>query len=60
MVGDQSGYLRVPIKTADLLGLIALEVGYQVIDSVRWREPWAGKASSGLAENILILRKPTD
>jgi DNA methylase len=57
VVGDQAGYLRVHIRTADILATIAKRVGYKVIDVVQWREAFLS-ASRPRHENILIIQKP--
>ena len=59
VLGDQAGYLRVHIRTADILAKIAEQVGYKVVEILRWRE--ASVASSKPThEKILIIQKPED
>jgi hypothetical protein len=57
VVGDQSSYLQVPIKTADILATFAEETGYKVIDVRHWRDRTSRSASKTIGEHILIMRK---
>ena len=57
VVGDQSSYLQVHIPTAKILGEIADELGYQVVEISPWRTTWATRTSKKLNENILIFKK---
>jgi hypothetical protein len=58
VVGDQASYLRVMIRTGQLLGKIALSLGYHVegIDLFRTRLATATKEQ--LREEVLVLRWP--
>ena len=58
VVGDQASYLRVLIRTGQLLAQIAEELGYEVerIDLFRTRFATATKAE--LREEVLVLRWP--
>ena len=56
VVGDQSSYLQVPIETAKILGSIAEEVGYTLIEIRHWRDRQSSVTSKTIRENILILR----
>jgi hypothetical protein len=58
VVGDQSSYLQVHIPTAKILAEIAVEVGYEYMETKRWRTSWSSKTSKKVNENILVLRKP--
>jgi SAM-dependent methyltransferase len=58
VVGDQAAYLRVPIRTAILLGETAESVGFKVDEIKLWRRRFATGISSYLDENILLLQKP--
>jgi DNA methylase len=58
VVGDQAAYLRVPIRTAVLLGETAESVGFKVDEIRLWRRRFATGISDYLDENILFLRKP--
>lgn len=55
VVGDQGSYYKIPIRTAELLGIIAEDVGYKVdrIDTFRTR--FATGSGEYLNENVLIL-----
>jgi hypothetical protein len=57
VVGDQAAYLRVPIRTAVLLGQTAESVGFKVDEIRLWRRRFATGISDYLDENILILTK---
>lgn len=57
VVGDQSSYLQVPIKTAKILGSIATEVGYDLVEIRHWRNRQSTATSKVIVENILILRR---
>ena len=56
VVGDQASYLRVLIRTAPLLGIIAESLGYQVesIDLFRTRAATATREQ--LREEVLVLK----
>ena len=58
VVGDQAAYVRIPIRTAVLLGETAESVGFQVDEIKLWRRRFATGISDYLDENILILNKP--
>jgi len=58
VVGDQAAYLRIPIRTAVLLGETAESVGFRVLDVYPWRRRWATGISDFLEENILIVSRP--
>ena len=57
VVGDQAAYLRIPIRTAVLLGETAESVGFKVDEIRLWRRRFATGISDYLDENILILTK---
>jgi hypothetical protein len=58
VVGDQAAYLRIPIRTAVLLGEVAESVGFEIDEIKLWRRRWSTGISNYLDENILFLRKP--
>ena len=58
VVGDQATYMRIPIKTAQLLGMVAEHAGFKVKEIKPWRRRWATGLGAFLDENILILDKP--
>jgi SAM-dependent methyltransferase len=57
VVGDQSSYLQVPIRTATILGGIAESTGYRVLETRHWRDRQSSTTSKVISENILILRR---
>jgi hypothetical protein len=58
VVGDQSSYLRIPIPTAKILRDIAVEAGFEHVETRRWRRRWSTSSNKFVAENVLILRVP--
>jgi DNA methylase len=57
VVGDQAAYLRVPIRTASLLGDVAESAGFKVIEIKLWRRRFSTGIADYLDENILFLEK---
>lgn len=58
VVGDQSSYLRVHIPTAEILGELAKEVGFQRVKITHWRSRRSTTTSKRINENILTMEKP--
>ena len=58
VVGDQASYLRVMIRTADLLADIAAGLGYEVLGKDLFRMRAATATRSQLNEEVLLLRWP--
>ena len=58
VVGDQASYLRVMIRTADLLADIAAGLGYVVVGKDLFRTRAATATRSQLNEEVLVLRWP--
>ena len=58
VVGDQASYLRVMIRTADLLADIAEGLGYEVLGKGLFRTRAATATRSELNEEVLVLRWP--
>ena len=58
VVGDQSSYLQVHIPTAKLLASLAVECGFEHIETRHWRHRWSTTMSRQISENILLLRAP--
>ena len=58
VVGDQASYLRVMIRTADLLADIASGLGYEVVGKDLFRTRAATATRSQLNEEVLLLRWP--
>ena len=59
VVGDQMSYFRIHIRTAELLADVAVKVGYQVEGIELWRTRRSTRTRLDLAENVLILRRPS-
>lgn len=55
VVGDQASYLRVMIKTGELLAEIAESLGYKVVDIELFRTRFATASKAELREEVLIL-----
>lgn len=55
VVGDQASYLRVMIKTGELLAEIAENLGYRVLDLELFRKRFATASKEELREEVLIL-----
>lgn len=58
VVGDQASYLRVMIRTGQLLADIAKSLGYELVDLDLFRTRLATATREQLREEILILRWP--
>ena len=58
VVGDQASYLRVMIRTGELLGLAAERLGYQVVRRDLFRTRHATATGAQLREEVLVLRWP--
>ena len=58
VVGDQASYLRVMIRTGQLLAGIAESLGYEVIDLDLFRTRLATATREHLREEVLLLRWP--
>ena len=58
VIGDQSSYLQIPIPTAKIMRDIAVEAGFEHIETRRWRRRWSTSSNESVAENVLILRVP--
>lgn len=56
VVGDQASYLRVMIRTGNILGDIAKELGYEVVRSDLFRTRLATVTKEQLREEVVILR----
>ena len=55
VVGDQASYLRVMIRTGQILATIAEELGYRVLDLDLFRTRMATATREQLREEVLIL-----
>ncbi|MEW6412779.1 MAG: DNA methyltransferase [Candidatus Zixiibacteriota bacterium] len=58
VVGDQASYLRVMIRTGQLLGEIAESLGYEVTDIDLFRTRLSTTTGEQLREEVLLLRWP--
>lgn len=56
VVGDQASYLRVMIKTGELLAEIANDLGYKVLDIELFRTRFATASKQELREEAVILQ----
>jgi hypothetical protein len=56
VVGDQASYLRVMIRTGQLLGDIAKSLGYEVLGIDLFRTRLATATKEQLREEVLLLR----
>jgi hypothetical protein len=58
VVGDQASYLRVMIRTGELLADIATSLGYEVIGIDLFRTRLATATRDQLREEVVLLRWP--
>ena len=58
VVGDQASYLRVMIRTGQLLADIAVSLGYEVQSLDLFRERLSTATKQQLREEVLVLRWP--
>ncbi|MHB9038354.1 MAG: DNA methyltransferase [Armatimonadota bacterium] len=58
VVGDQASYLRVMIRTGQILARIAESLGYEVMGIDLFRTRLATKTKEQLREEVLLLRWP--
>jgi tRNA G10 N-methylase Trm11 len=58
VVGDQASYLRVMIRTGQILGDLAKSAGYEVEGLDLFRTRYASATSDQLREEVLLLRWP--
>ena len=60
LVGDQASYLRVMIRTGQLLAEIAQTLGYEVVDLELFRTRISTATRSQLREEVLLLKWPNE
>lgn len=60
VVGDQASYLRVMIRTGQILGNIAVKLGYELVGIDLFRTRLATATKEQLREEVVILRWPGD
>lgn len=58
VVGDQASYLRVMIRTGELLASIAEDLGYDVISRDIFRTRFSTATQEELNEEVLVLKWP--
>lgn len=58
VVGDQASYLRIMIRTGQLLGEIAEDLGYELVRIDLFRTRFSTATKSDLNEEVVILRWP--
>lgn len=58
VVGDQASYLRVMIRTGQMLADIALSLGYEVVGVDLFRTRLATATKEQLREEVVVLRWP--
>ena len=58
VVGDQASYLRIMIRTGQLLAELAKSVGYEVVDIDLFRTRLATATRDQLREEVVVLRWP--
>ena len=58
VVGDQASYLRVMIRTGQLLAEIAQHLGYELIRIDLFRTRYATATRENLREEVVVLRWP--
>lgn len=55
VVGDQASYLRVMIRTGQLLAEVSESLGYKVVDLELFRTRFATRSKEELREEVLVL-----
>jgi hypothetical protein len=58
VVGDQASYLRIMIRTGQLLASIAKSLGYEVVGIDLFRTRLATATREQLREEVVVLRWP--
>ena len=58
VVGDQASYLRVMIRTGQILGDIATSLGYELTGIDLFRTRLATATKDQLREEVVVLRWP--
>lgn len=56
VVGDQASYLRVMIRTGELLGMIAESLGYELVRIDLFRTRFSTATGKELREEVIVLR----
>jgi hypothetical protein len=58
VVGDQASYLRIMIRTGEILADIAESLGYEIVGTDLFRTRLATATREQLREEVLLLRWP--
>jgi hypothetical protein len=58
VVGDQASYLRVMIRTGEILGRVAQSLGYELVSIDLFRTRLATATKEQLREEVVVLRWP--
>jgi len=58
VVGDQASYLRVMIRTGELIAMIARDLGYEVMGIDLFRTRFATASHEQLREEVVLLKWP--
>jgi hypothetical protein len=58
VVGDQASYLRVMIRTGQILATLAAELGYEVLGIDLFRTRLSTATKEQLREEVVVLRWP--
>lgn len=58
VVGDQASYLRVMIRTGQLLADVAQHLGYELVRIDLFRTRFATATKEELREEVVVLRWP--
>lgn len=58
VVGDQASYLRIMIRTSEILAEIAGSLGYEVLGTDLFRTRFATATQEHMREDVLMLRWP--
>ncbi len=58
VVGDQASYLRVMIRTGQILSRIAESIGYETVKIDQFRTRFSTATKSDLNEEVVVLRWP--
>ena len=58
VVGDQASYLRVMIRTGQILASIAEDIGYEVVSIDLFRTRFSTASQEQLNEEVVVLRWP--
>ncbi len=57
VVGDQKSFFRIPIRTAELLSIVAQRLDFHEVETLVWRTRQATALKEEIEEHILILER---